>query len=210
MSPSVRHPTAHLPRAPAVALRQLLDQLLIGVILTDASGKSCYANREAREILARQGGLTIGPEGLTATRFTDTRRLRHALAMTASAAQDSDATPRARYLALSGHSRHASPLLLRLSALAGPPPRVAVFITEPEHLQPVPREAIAVAFGLTPREADLASLLADGHELRDCARLLAMGEGTARNHLKHVFEKTVKHRQAALVAELCRITGPCR
>ncbi len=66
------------------------------------------------------------------------------------------------------------------------------------------------AFGLTPREAALAGLLADGHALRDCARLLDMGEGTARNHLKHVFEKTVKHTQATLVAQLCRLAGPCR
>jgi len=50
-----------------------------------------------------------------------------------------------------------------------------------------------VAFGLTPRKAALADMLADGHQLRDCARMLAIGEGTASNHLKHVFEKTAKH-----------------
>jgi DNA-binding CsgD family transcriptional regulator len=101
-------------------------------------------------------------------------------------------------------------LLLTLSALPGLPGRTAIFIDAPEHLRPVSRGALAEVFGLTPREAALAALLADGHELRDCASILGMSEGTARNHLKHVFEKTMKHSQVALVAQLCRMVGPCR
>lgn len=217
--PPSRRPPAGETRTPATRrvglratlLRQLLDQCLPGVILTDAQARPCYANRAARELLSRQDGLAVGPAGLIAATAADTHRLRHALALMAATGEPrDDQSPTVRYLGLARRARRATPLLLRLSPLAGPPPRIAVFITAPEHFLPIPREALAVAFGLTPREAALAGMLADGHELRDCARLLAMGEGTARNHLKHVFEKTVKHSQAALVAELCRWAGPCR
>ncbi|WP_146745280.1 helix-turn-helix transcriptional regulator [Dyella jiangningensis] len=195
--------------AHAALLPQLLDQLLIGVILADDQARPCYINRAARELLARHDGLEDSPAGLTAATVAQTRRLRHTVALLA--AQDIDAPASAvRYLGLRRRAAHAAPLLVRLTALPGPPRGVAIFVTAPEHFQPVPREALTVAFGLTPREAALAGLLADGHELRDCARLLAMGEGTARNHLKHVFEKTVKHSQATLVATLCRMAGPCQ
>jgi DNA-binding CsgD family transcriptional regulator len=193
----------------AALLSEVLDQLLIGVMLADASARICYANRRAQELLAERDSLVLGPAGLAAATAGDTRRLRHALALMAASSAAASSLP-ARYLALPRRSPQGRPLLLRLSPLPGTPSRAAIFITPPEHPPPVPREAITEVFGLTPREAALAGLLADGHELRDCARLLLMGEGTARSHLKHVFEKTVKHSQSALVAELCRITGPCR
>ncbi|HET6555454.1 MAG TPA: LuxR C-terminal-related transcriptional regulator [Dyella sp.] len=193
-----------------MSLQQVLDQWLIGVILADAHAHPSYVNRVARDLLARQDGLMDSPTGLGAASTTETRRLRHAIALMATSAQDADAANGAPcYLKLHRRARHAAPLLLRLSPLAGPPCGVALFITAPEHLQPVPREALAVAFGLTPREAALAGMLADGYDLRECARMLAMGEGTARNHLKHIFEKTVKHSQATLVATLCRTAGSC-
>lgn len=192
-------------------LLPLLDQLLIGVLLADAQGRPRYANRAARELLARHDGLAAGASGLMADTAADTRRLRHAMALMAASTNDPEGCERVtRYLSLPRHGRHTAPLLLRLSPSPGLSAGVSIFITAPEHLRPMPREALAVAFGLTPREAALAGMLADGHELRDCARLLAMGEGTARNHLKHVFEKTVKHSQATLVAALCRMAAPCR
>jgi DNA-binding CsgD family transcriptional regulator len=210
-----RHPVKQEPHASglpgacdASLLSTLLDQLLIGVMLTDATARLCYANRRAQELLAEHDSLVLGPAGLVAATESATRRLRHALALTA--APQPDSLMPARYLALPRRSAQGRALLLRLSPLPGTAPLAAIFITPPEHLPPVPREAITEAFGLTPREAALAGLLAEGHELRDCARLLLIGEGTARNHLKHVFEKTVKHSQSALVAELCRIAGPCR
>ncbi|WP_266183916.1 helix-turn-helix transcriptional regulator [Dyella humicola] len=208
---STRDEARHDAGASAAVLGELLDQLLIGVILADADSRPWYANREARRLLASHDGLAEGPDGLRASTTAGTRRLRHALALRGLApASDRDASA-ARYLSLPrpGLSRRA-PLLLTFSALSGSPGRTAIFIDVPEHLQPVSRGAMAEVFGLTPREAALAALLADGHELRDCAGLLAMGEGTARNHLKHVFEKTMKHSQGALVAQLCRMVGPYR
>jgi DNA-binding CsgD family transcriptional regulator len=224
MQPTARHVAAfHTPAltcaedrhdagVSAAILGQLLDQLLIGVILVDTDSRPWYANREARRILASHDGLAEGPDGLRAATAASTCRLRHALALLAGVtpASEGDASA-ARFLSLPrpGPSRRA-PLLLTFSALSGPPGRTVIFIHVPEHLHPVSRGAMAEVFGLTPREAALAALLADGHELRHCAGLLAMGEGTARNHLKHVFEKTMKHSQGALVSQLCRMVGPYR
>lgn len=203
-------PTVREGGVRAALLQQLLDELLIGVIVVDAQARLSFVNRQGRDLLARHDGLIDDPAGLKARTAAHTRRLRHAVALMAASARVDDTPALTHYLGLPRRSRRTAPLLLRLSPLPGPPPEVVVLVTTPEHLRPLPPEALTAAFGLTPREAALAGMLADGHQLRDCARLLAMGEGTARNHLKHVFEKTVKHSQATLVAALCRMAAPCR
>ena len=59
--------------------------------------------------------------------------------------------------------------------------------------------------GLTPREADLALLLARGADLATASRRLGISEGTARNHLKRAFAKTGCRGQTRLVALVARL-----
>ena len=54
------------------------------------------------------------------------------------------------------------------------------------------------ALGLTPREAEVLSWLAQGKSNPEIAVILAMSEGTVKKHLEHVFEKLgVDNRNAA-------------
>ena len=61
------------------------------------------------------------------------------------------------------------------------------------------------AFGLTQREAQIATLLAEGLSLPMIAERLRLGLGTIRNHLKSIFGKTETRRQGELVALLCAL-----
>jgi DNA-binding CsgD family transcriptional regulator len=77
-----------------------------------------------------------------------------------------------------------------------------VLFTDPDH-RPSPAQAVLRgAFGLTRAEACLAALLARGESLESAALELGVATGTARHHLKSVFEKTETHRQAELVSLL--------
>lgn len=60
-------------------------------------------------------------------------------------------------------------------------------------------------FGLTDREADVASLLTDGLEIASVAQELRISLETARTYLKYAFEKIGVTRQAELVALLARL-----
>ena len=64
---------------------------------------------------------------------------------------------------------------------------------------------IRQAFGLTEREAQIATLLADGLSLPTIAERLRLGIGTVRNHVKNIFGKTETRRQGELVALLCAL-----
>jgi DNA-binding CsgD family transcriptional regulator/PAS domain-containing protein len=64
---------------------------------------------------------------------------------------------------------------------------------------------LAKAFGLTPAEARLASLIAEGISPERAAEELGVSYVTARNQLKAVFAKTATHRQSELVSLLSRL-----
>lgn len=66
-------------------------------------------------------------------------------------------------------------------------------------------DAIREALGLTAREAQIAQALAEGLSLTEAARRLCIQIGTARNHLKSIFEKSGARRQGELVALLCKL-----
>jgi DNA-binding CsgD family transcriptional regulator/PAS domain-containing protein len=61
------------------------------------------------------------------------------------------------------------------------------------------------AFGLTPAEARLASIIAEGLNPERAAEELRISKATARNQLKAIFAKTGTHRQGELVALLSRL-----
>jgi len=68
-----------------------------------------------------------------------------------------------------------------------------------------PVAVLADLFGLTPREAQVASGLVTGADLRDVAEGAGLTYESARTHLKSVLSKTDTHRQGELVALLNRI-----
>jgi len=203
------------------SLLQLLDQVESGVILVDGAGDPRFINGSAARILTEADGLSLGSAGLLAATPAATRRLREAIA---SMKPLDDGHPRpgaaaeARVRLRLPRPSRRPPLLLSLypvwrldsTALAVRRPFVGVFVSEPDVCPPIDRDALADAFRLTPREAAVADLLASGQDLKGAAHALAIGVGTARNHLKHVFEKTDTHSQARLMAVLRGFVGPRR
>ena len=75
-----------------------------------------------------------------------------------------------------------------------------VFIFDPDRpLSTHSVEFLRQYFELTPAEARLAKLIAEGERLDSIADRLGISVHTARTHLKRVFEKTGVERQAELV-----------
>jgi DNA-binding CsgD family transcriptional regulator len=201
------------------SLLQLLDHVDSGVILVGAAAEPCFINGRAMRILTEADGLMLGPAGLLAATPAATRRLRQVIAGVRppddGRSRPAPAAELQVRLRLPRPSRRP-PLLLsfypiwRLDGTTAsiPPPSVGIFVSEPDVCPRVDREALADAFRLTPREAAVADLLASGHDLKGVADALAIGIGTARNHLKHVFHKTDAHSQARLMAVLRGFVRP--
>lgn len=79
--------------------------------------------------------------------------------------------------------------------------RTVVFVDAVRTARPADvRGALAALYGLTPREAELATHLADGISLADAAAGMGITDGAARTRLKIVFGKTGARNQGALIA----------
>ncbi|HZT04674.1 MAG TPA: helix-turn-helix transcriptional regulator [Steroidobacteraceae bacterium] len=191
---------------PALAegtLQAILDVLGPPLLLVDEAATPIFVNRRAARILARGDGLAIGPAGLTTRSRKATRELRAAIA---------DA-------AANAHSSHTRPLNLHVTVarqLARPPWLVSVLpiggagtagyaalcITESDVQTRIDPESAADYFLLTPRETDVAALLAAGRNSKEAARALHIGIGTVRTHLKSLFGKTGARSQTTLALKL--------
>ncbi len=63
-------------------------------------------------------------------------------------------------------------------------------------------EDLMALFSLTPREAEVARLLLDGHGTREIAIHLRIAVNTARRHLEHILDKVGAHSRAEAVVRL--------
>jgi DNA-binding CsgD family transcriptional regulator len=109
------------------------------------------------------------------------------------------------------HRREKSPVILRtlpVHAAARTPflgARALLTLTGIEPRAGPKPPLLARAFGLTPAEARLASIIAEGLPPERAAEELAISKTTVRNQLKAIFAKTATHRQSELVALLSRL-----
>jgi DNA-binding CsgD family transcriptional regulator/PAS domain-containing protein len=81
----------------------------------------------------------------------------------------------------------------------GTDPRWLIFVFDPEHRVTPASALVSRDLGITAREAEIAVLLAMGHQLSSVAPRLGISMHTIRVHLKHIFEKTGAHSQSDLV-----------
>jgi DNA-binding CsgD family transcriptional regulator len=194
------------------AVTTVLDRLADGVILTDAVARPTFVNARAAQIVGEADGLAMEAEPLSAATPAATHRLREAIAVVAA-----DAANEGLRLRLDRPSRRR-PLLLTVLPIwrLGAPlpgaraPRVAIFIKELDAPVAINQPAVVKAFHLTPRECEIATLLAAGHDLTEIAAAMRVARSTVRSHLVHIFAKTGARSQAALVAALSRFIEPQR
>jgi DNA-binding CsgD family transcriptional regulator len=187
---------------PPTSSAEMLNRLLQGVLLVDASARVIFANSAAEKTLRAGGGLFLGHDGLRAATPAETRLLRQTIS--------NCAEPRDELGGAGGRLRlsreHRAPLSVlviphraRLSWIDLLRPRAILFITDPEEAAVVRRDSLRQDFGLTPAEAGFTREVLKADGLQAAADRLGISLTTARTHLAHVFDKTGTRRQAELV-----------
>jgi DNA-binding CsgD family transcriptional regulator len=188
------------------ALRALLDALGPALLLVDGGGSAVFINRRAALILAQRDGLAIGVSGLAAHSTKATRSLRAAIAGAAARAHSPHARSLTLHLSIARPSARppwlVSILPIAPDGFASTTGYVAISITESDLRTRIDPASAAGYFLLTPREADVAALLAAGRNCREAASALHIRIGTVRTHLKSLFEKTGARSQTAQALKL--------
>jgi DNA-binding CsgD family transcriptional regulator len=104
--------------------------------------------------------------------------------------------------------REKRPVILRILPVHGAArtpflgARVLLTLTSLEPRPWLKAATLTRAFGLTPAEARLASIIVEGRSPEQAAEALGISPLTVRNQLKAIFGKTDTHRQSELVALL--------
>lgn len=218
MQPLLSHlHTAYELRARALqgqaALRQAhatLDAMRDGVVVVDRSRRLQYANAAGAALLRAGDALRSVGGRLSAAGARDEGQLQALVAdMLSCSPPDSAAgAPRLGTGGMFAIVRAPPQRPLLVSAMPSPdaapafPDTVVLLLRDPGQVHAPSVGLLVDAFGLTPREAQLALALRDGAALSHAAWRLGITEGTARQYLKCVFAKTGVRRQSELVALL--------
>ncbi|MEI9987910.1 MAG: helix-turn-helix transcriptional regulator [Aliidongia sp.] len=182
----------------------LCSRLAIGVVLVDREGRVLEANAAAQAVLAEGEVLTVAEGRL---RLVDDHRSRELAALIAGHADAASGVARA--LRLQRETGQGVGLIVRPApgaprlgeALQG---AAVVIIADPDQAVAPPPQALVELFQLTPAEAELGVLLAQGLDLDEASQALGVAKNTARAQLRAIFAKTGVTRQSALVRLLLR------
>ncbi len=193
-----------------------LDQLRMGVILTNRSGKPLFVNRAADQMLTKSQGISVYHDKLLLNSTQENAQLYR---LVTDAAQGTPGANSGGDMRISMSSRFdflhclVMPVSMELSARLGVALAsgcVAIFLSKPGSLQ-LPPKRLAILYGLSPAESRLAAKLAEFNSLEQAAYDLGIALGTARSQLAAVFAKTGAKGQAELLMLLATGTlAHCR
>lgn len=186
-----------------------LDSTALGIIVVDADGRVQLCNQVAREIVDADDGLRfVGPRLVVDGPSGSGIRMK-AHAAIRSALSGSPAPGEAFQIA---RPSGGEPYLALVSALptnhlrpglgVATEPLAIVYIRDPDRPEETRAEILQRLYGLAPRQAQLAELLATGRSLKEAAKTLGITLVSARQYLKLILQKTGTHRQADLVRKI--------
>ena len=195
------------------ALIQGLDRLVIGLILYDQNAHAVYINPTAKAIIKSHPALALNEDGLYLYHAEDNRELRKTILKTATIDTD-DSWKQSVSIGIT-HPDIPAPLPLLVTPMhahllttevAYEGAQVAVFISDPNMLQPISVDNLVSVYKLTPSEAQVAISIANGHSIEIIAKQTSHSAHTIRSQLKSTFKKTGVTRQSELIKLL--LTGP--
>jgi DNA-binding CsgD family transcriptional regulator len=165
-------------------------------------------NRAAEQLLAEDGTLQAGPDGLLAERTAECARLKQLVAQATDASAGGEVAPSG---VLTVSRRNDSPLQLLVTPVRGfdldasHPVRAIVFAGDPAQGGRPSNDTMRILFGLTPAECRLAMLLADGHRLTAITEMIGVSRNTVKSQLSSIYGKTGTSRQAQLMRLLLQL-----
>ncbi|WP_162537208.1 helix-turn-helix transcriptional regulator [Granulicella sp. WH15] len=174
------------------------DHAVLGL---DQDGKVIFTSGKAEALVLADDGVRILNRQLALLDSAQNTRIRTAIA---EAINGQFAVSPASTSLLVRRRSQAAPLQLTVvpyrSLLPGCSMLAAlVFIGDPTLRPPSKAAILRALYGLTPSEARLADLLAEGLTLQEAAGRLRLALETVRFHSKRIFAKTGARRQAELM-----------
>lgn len=183
---------------------QLLETVPWGVVTLDQHGRVLSVNGPAQRIIALDDGLSVTRGQLRASRAADNRALQRQISMTLKAARGEGLHPGGSMaIGRQGKSVPYGVRVLPLRCVTGPMPQgipfVAVIVADLVQPQLPDQEDLMAFLGFSPREAEIALLVARDLSVADICGHLRIAPGTVRTHLSNAKAKAGARNQIALM-----------
>lgn len=183
------------------AAAEVTEVLSCGLLLFDGRGAVRHMNQAAKEHLARGNGLVIMHDGTVGTfRECDRQAFSGLLAGALARIPAAGCMALRRPDSLYPYVLQVQPLALNRKSKGRDRLAAALLVRETSTGADVPPADLRQLFGLTEREAELASRIVRGEQLTASAKQLGMTVKTARHHLEAILRKTDTRRQAEVIA----------
>ena len=172
-------------------------------ILTDGRGQVRFSNSAAMVLAEQQNGFSITRQGLVGHAHEVTASLQAAIRRAASGQTTLERRP--SIVPLPRERTHRPliafvyPLPCGLADALGSGANVVVLIVDPDRGLEPSREALRLAYNLTPAETQIAVMLTQGKDVASITVELGVSRETIRTHLSSMFFKTGTRRQVDLV-----------
>ena len=203
-----------LAKVEAAAFADVLDRLAAGVLLVDSDGRKVHANASGRTLLA-EGAVSSGDRRADRRDRSACELWRCARWWPGQSAGDAAVGTKGIAVVLparDGAEYVADCLTLtsgsRLSTGVCYGAVVAIFIRKATLDLQSPVELLSRRYDLTAGELRVLLALIDTGSVAEVARHFGISEGTVRNHLHRLFEKTGTRRQAELVRLVSGLARP--
>lgn len=188
-----------------------LNRISIGIVLMDANRNILQMNREANRLCTRANGLRTRRNRFSAVSPAIDKTLQQSLGATLDTAARSRLRPSAVVaIPRPFPARPLSIVCFPVTARSATPntttARMIVMLRDPDRSIRGVEETLRIMFGLSPTEARIAAMIADGKTLQEAAATIGHAINTSRYLLKRIFQKTATHSQSELAALLGKIT----
>jgi len=187
-----------------------LNMLAAGVIFLGARGEVLLTNNVAEEVLNRRDGLLFKHAKLGAAVQAESTRLQALIGGATRAGTGKGLSAGGTILISREKGRPLSITVAPLrefSSIFSQRPAAVLFISDLDRNLELPSDLLQRCYGLTPAEARLATLLLEGHSLKETADRCGVTHNTAKSQLKSVFLKTQVQRQGQLIRLILNTVG---
>ncbi len=198
-------------QATTTNLTELFDRMSAAIFLVGSGGRIVYVNEAGERLLSQNDVLVRRMDSLVILDPRATAALNSIILIKDHNAGDDENSAPIPLTGKIGESyfAHILPLTsgLRRQVADGYAARAAVFIRKAKLGWASPAELVAKAYKLTSSEIRVLYAVAEEEGIGKVAEMLGISGETVRTHLKHIFEKTGKRRQADLIKLLAEFAN---
>jgi len=189
-----------------------INRLSSGVVVLGESGRVVHSNNIAKNILNENNGLIIKNQKVVATKPADNRTLQTKIRKSLYSRKRKISIEPFHLIVTRPDGRKpyqvtGLPAVNNKMLFTLESPALIILLTKQDEVSNVDTEYWRIRHKFTDTEVSLATLLVQGSSVKDAANQLNISYGTARWHLRSIFQKTGVHRQSELVSLLLTDDG---